>query len=279
MECGATIKLQVQICVFGAAGMRRLAAATHPRMPQVSWLVSWQLPEGDPQLPVQIAERSDFEVIVHRDSGLSRNRNHALDHASRVPYILIGDDDVDYSEIGLQAIIDTFDARADVDVICMRYSCGGSYVKPYGEGEFSLRRPPFGWYVTSFELAFRRRCLRGLRFNERLGLGAPRLVAGEETVFLHDLLRQGADGVGLPVDVGRHDAATTGERCACQPAFLFTYGAVLTHLKPLSWPLRLLLHARRAQASAAFCLRHTLAGAVYALRTRLFRKSYRLSDQ
>ena len=153
--------------------MERLLKAEHPQLAEVTWLVSWQLPEERAELPEALSRRSDVEVIVSHDRGLSVNRNHALAHPCAAPLVLIGDDDVDYSEQGLLGLISEIEAHPEVDVICGRYTCRGEYVKPNGSGYHSLRKAPFGWYVTSFELAFRRRAAEGLHFHELLGICAP----------------------------------------------------------------------------------------------------------
>ena len=275
MGAGNEVRLQVQICTLGREGMRRLIAAGHPRVEGVEWLVSWQLPEDSCPVPDILLERSDFRVIVSRDRGLSRNRNHALD-ATGAPYILIGDDDVDYTPAGLRQLLSAFESRPDLDVICCRYTCRGQYVKPYGNGEFSLLSPPRGWYPTSFEIALRAGKLRGLRFNENLGLGAPVCNCGEEDVLLATLLRTGAEGVGLPILIGAHNTPTTGEKLACDARFIFTHGAVMTWLHPRTWPLRLLAHARRSPLPFLRYLRHSLRGALHACRTSLFAPEKRI---
>lgn len=264
--------LQVQLCTFGEAGMKRLLASRHPAVEGVCWLVSWQQPDAPLPIPDELASRPDFEVITSADRGISLNRNHALDHPGDVPLVLIGDDDVNYSSEGLRELIETFGRHPEADVVCCRYTCFGRYVKPYGEGVIALERPPFGWYITAFELAFRRDCLRGLRFNENISIGTPRIIAGEETVFLCDLQRQGVRGLIAPIDIGAHDHATTSERLRTDPSLLFTHGAVLTHTHPGTWLPRLLLHARRTPMPFFRCLRHTLAGSLYALRTGLLRQ-------
>jgi len=213
-------------------------------------------------VPATLEQRDDFEVIKSFDSGLSRNRNHALAHGHS-PYVLIGDDDVDYDARGLLDLIEAFE-HTGAEVICVRYRCQGNYVKPYGDGQFDLRHAPHGWYITSFELAFARNAASGLRFHELLGLGAPELVAGEETVFLYDLLKRCNKGIGIPVDIGNHDSPTTGERMATSETFLRSHGAVIRHIKPLTWPLRLLLHAWRTPMPFFKCLRATLRGVAYA---------------
>lgn len=271
MAAGAQIT--VALCSFGEKGMSKLLSCAHPQMPGVNWLVSWQLPEGDVAVPAELASRPDFRVVKTPTRGVSVNRNHALDNCPEQGWVLIGDDDVNYSREGLSRLLQAVRERDDAQVICMKYTSHGEFVKPYGAGEWDLRRPPFGWYVTSFELAFRKEAAASLRFNERLGIGAPRLNSGEETVFLFDLLRSGVKGIFLPIIIGEHPDRTTGERLGKTPEFLFTQGAVLFHIYPLSWPLRHIVHARRSEVPFWRYLKHTYAGAFYAWRSGLYRKN------
>lgn len=254
--------LQIQISAYGREGLDSFAAHRHPRVQGVCWLVCVQVPEGETVVPKALAEREDIEVVMYRDKGLSRNRNHGLEHPGESEWILIGDDDVDYTAEGLQALLEALQSHPEAGVVCGRYKCRGEYVKAYGEGEFNLRKPPYGWYVTSFEMAVRRSSIGKLRFDERFGIGSGHFVAGEESLFLHDLLRSGAVGVGVPVDICSHEEATTGERLRTDPDFLKTYGAVLVRLKPVTWPLRLVLHAWRTPLPFFRCLSHTLRGAL-----------------
>lgn len=274
MERGAEVRIEVQVAVYGADGMQRYLAARHPVVAGVKWLLSWQQPDSSLPVPEELLRRDDTEVIIFQDRGLSRNRNHSLDYGGESDYILIGDDDVDYSADALLQLIRAFDERPQVGVICGRYTCRGEYVKPYGAGEFDINDAPFGWYATSFEIALRRSMLRGVRFNEKLGIGAPKLICGEEDVLLHDLRRKGVEGRGLPIVIGEHNRPTTSERLATDARYVFTHGAVMTLLCPLTWPLRMLLHARRSPMPYFRYLCHTLAGALYAYRTRPFRPPY-----
>lgn len=272
MEASKHTVLQVQIAAFGQEGIDRVAAHQHPQIEGVRWLVSLQMPEGEVRIPDALAVRQDFDIIIHRDKGLARNRNHALDFPSDSGIVLIADDDIDYSAEGLLALIQAFADYPEADIICCRYLNNGQYVKNYGDGTvFSLKKPPFGWYVSSIEMAFRREVVGSLRFNENTGIGSGKLIAGEDSIFFVDLLRQGANGICAPIDIGSHNHDTTGERLQTDPEFLKSHGACLTHIKPVTWFPRLLLHARRNSLPFFSCLRHTLAGAVYALIHRPFK--------
>ncbi|MDE6242705.1 MAG: glycosyltransferase [Muribaculaceae bacterium] len=274
MERREEVRLEVQVAVYGPDGMKRYLASRHPQVEGVKWLVSWQQPDSSEPVPGELLQREDTEVIVFADRGVSRNRNHGLDHGGTSDYILIGDDDVDYSAESLVQIIRAFDERPDIGILCLRYTCFGRYVKPYGEGEFDICDSPFGWYPTSFEMALRRSMLREVRFNENLSIGSPKLICGEEDVLLHDLKRRKVKGRGLPIVVGEHNHETTSERLAADPQYVFTHGAVTTLLCPWTWPLRMLLHAYRSPMPYFRYIRHTLAGSLYAYRTRPFRPTY-----
>lgn len=271
MGTDAKVKLQVQIAVFGEDGMKRVLEHRHPRVEGVRYLVSWQMPEGEATVPEDISRREDFDVIISNDRGLARNRNHALDYECDSEYALLADDDVDYSEEGLKKVIQGFEEHPAADILCFRYRCNGKYVKNYGEGKMDVKRPPFGWYPTTFEIAYRRKSLGKVRFNENMGIGSGKLVAGEDTVWFYDMLKSGANGWILPLDICEHNQSTTGERCAREPEFLEAQGAILTHIKPKTWIPRVILMACRSELPFFTSLRYITKGARRAFREHLFR--------
>lgn len=271
MEPGNKVILQVQIAVYGDDGIKRVAAHSHPKVEGVRWLVSWQSTDPTTSLPSELAERDDMDVIVNYDKGLAKNRNHALDFKCDAPLVLLSDDDVDYTEEGLRIVIDSFDKYPEADILCFRYTCKGQFVKNYGTTVFDLRHPPFGWYPSTIEIAFRRKIIQGIKFNEKVGLGSGFLVIGEDSVFFHDLIKKGAGGYGIPLTICIHNQHSTGERCAEEPDFLFAHGAIMTYLKPLTWFPRLLLHAHRSKQPYFKYLKYTLRGACHAYSKHLFK--------
>lgn len=263
--------LQVQIVAYGEDGIRRVAAHRHPKMEGVQWTVSWQIPEGEGEIPEELSERDDFDISIISGKGVSKNRNNALDYPCVAPYVLLSDDDVDYTEEGLGKVIEAFKEHPDADLLCFRYRCNGEYVKNYGEGVYNLDKTPFGWYPTTFEMAFRRENFKNVRFNENVGPGSGKLISGEDTVWYADMRYSGAKGYIIPEDICEHNQSTTGERMATDPDFLFAHGACVMHLKPITWFPRLLLHAWRTPMPYFKCLKQTLRGAVYAYREGIFR--------
>lgn len=239
------IKLQVLICTLGEAGIKRIIEAYHPNIPEVEYLVSWQLPDGDVEIPEELWRRRDFKVFKNNTRGLSKNRNIALSLAT-APYCLISDDDLDYSEDGLLQIIRKFEDNPQLDIATFKYS--GNDCKFYPDYSFDLRKPPKGYFISSVEIAFRRNKIieSQIKFNENFGIGA-KFPAGEENLFIYDLLKKRLKGYFFPLTIANHEGPTTGIRLADNPALIITKGAVFAHTHRWSWPLRMLVHAYRQE--------------------------------
>lgn len=235
--------LQVLICTFGYEGIRRVARGNHPRVNGVEYLVSWQLPEGRPELPEEL-DRPDFRVMVSRSRGLSRNRNEALE-ASGAPLLLISDDDLDYSREGLEGVIRAFGDNPDCDLLTFRYESGDgdSHLPDFS---FPLDHPAKGYYVISFSIAVRASEVRGkIRFNENFGIGGRLFPCGEEDLFVNDCLKSGLSGKYLPLTICCHEGKTTASRTDIATGIIEAKGAVMSAVHPLTWPLRMGMHLLR----------------------------------
>ena len=91
------VKLQVLICTIGAEGIRRVVESSHPEVEGVEYLVSWQLPDGDMDVPEALVVRDDVKVCKVNSRGICRNRNNAV-RCATAPLCLMSDDDVCYNE-------------------------------------------------------------------------------------------------------------------------------------------------------------------------------------
>ncbi len=240
-EAETGIRLQVMICAFGEDGIRRVAAGKHPRMAGVEYLVSWQT-NGQCELPQEL-KRDDFRIISSDTKGLSVNRNSALYHAT-APLLLISDDDTDYTEEGLTAVIKGFDAHHEADILAFKFESQSTH-KNYPDFVFPLSSPPKGYYTSSIEIAFRKNPIKGkIWFNENFGVGA-KFPSGEEEIFLKECLDAGLKGLFLPETIVVHDSTTTAARIMGSPSRPITKGAVFLRLHPNDWPIRMIAHALR----------------------------------
>lgn len=233
--------LQVLICTYGENGIKRVASSDHPAVPGVKYLVSWQ-DSGNTPIPANL-EREDFSIHTSDTHGLSVNRNIALSLAT-APLLLIGDDDVDYTEEGLKGVMEAFDTHPDMDILTFRYE-SSSHSKFYPASACNLATPEKGYFVTSFEIAVRKDSVKGkIWFNENLGIGSI-FPSGEEDIFIRECLDAGLKGLFIPLTINRHDGTTTSERNLMLPTRPQTKGAVFLRLHPHDWPLRMIAHAIR----------------------------------
>ena len=276
------IVLQVLICTYGQDGIKRVALSAHPEVNGIQYLVSWQT-DGDTAVPKEL-DRPDFSILPSATKGLSVNRNIALSRAT-APIVLISDDDVDYTQEGLLAIVDAFMRNSNMDIVTFRYT-SSSHAKYYPSAPCDLSTPEKGYFVTSFEIAFRRESVQGkIWFNENFGIGAA-FPSGEEDIFLRDCLDAGLKGIYLPITIARHDGTTTSERNLMLASRPQTKGAVFLRLHPHSWPLRMVAHALReiplwrkgiTPSPISYC-KNWIKGVITAKKSKVFQKS-RLSTK
>lgn len=255
-------KLDIAMVTWRPEGIERIAALGLPRVEGVTYVISWQAPGENPAIPPLLASRDDVEVHLFHGRGVAANRNNACRHC-RAPLVLMGDDDLIYRPEGLRALIYAFDANPAVDAAMCRHE--GGTPPPYPATECDLtRHMPKGLYATTFDIAVRREVLAHVSFDERFGPGAPRWEAAEDEVFWLDLRRAGFRCRFFPVTLCTHPHPTTGER-PMTPGVAAAAGRVTRMQHPISWPLRLLLRARRERRKGTpllFSLRHLFAGAI-----------------
>lgn len=268
-------KLQILICTIGDEGIRRVENGLHPSIEGVEYLVAWQQPDGSLPIPESLECRNDFRFKITATRGISRNRNIAIDAAS-APICLMGDDDIDYDSSEIEALIELFDKHPETDLFTLRYRSHPDFPKFYPEHEFDLRKPPKGYYVTAFEIAFRTDAIRDkVRFNENISIGTPVLRCGEEDIFIHDVRKAGIPSRFFPLTVGTHNHPTTAGRDRYEPYFLMTKGAIFSYVHSRTWLPRLCVNAYREFRATGFnpfkYLKFTLKGIRYARRNRIFK--------
>jgi len=260
--------LDIAVCTMGTDGISRFARANHPSVPGVRYVVSWQR-SADIPVPEVLADREDVMVVRTDSIGLSANRNNAL-AACSAPVVLIADDDIQFFTDGLLAIINTFDSNPTLDVATFILDRPDGPAYP----EISVRlghRLPKGYWPSSCEIAFRRLSLNGIRFDTRLGLGAPCMTAGEDELLLLQCRRSGLCCRFFPITIARHPHASTGTGKKMSPSTLRATGCIiaLEYGIPQAFlriPLKAWRLSRRQQASFLHALPHLFKGLVLSRR-------------
>ena len=257
--------LEVLICTIDN-GISQIPQLLLPHIDGVSYLVSWQHSTHDQITAPDELLRDDVKVVHLQGRGLSRNRNSALRNAT-ADICLIADDDCTYRPEYFASIINTFknDTTLDLATFRMKHSYEG---KAYPKHSFNLKHFERGYYVTSFEIAFRRTSVQGkLEFNELFGLGAPVLQSGEENVFIIEALKQGLHCRYYPIIVVEHNHATTSSTRVGNPGVIMAEGAYIYIAYPCTLLPRLILKAKRLNRSNHLGfftnLKHLTAGICY----------------
>lgn len=265
----AGLKLNVMVCTLDE-GLQQVPKLLLAPRPDVEYLISFQYTTpACPPLPVELTRRADVHVYPLAGRGLSANRNHALSHATG-DVLIVADDDVRYTDAGLDRVLDVFRAHPAVDVALFRLKDPlGRWLKRYPDGEFDYADPPHGYYPCSCEIALRRRVAdAGVRFDNRFGLGSCYLASGEEDVWLCDVLRRGFTVHGFPVEMAVTDGQTTGLRLLEDVRVQRSKGAVFCYVygyKAALWRCfkEALHHALRGRAPFLPLFRSMLDGIRY----------------
>lgn len=257
--------LDLALVTYQPQGIIRVSNQKLPQVEGVRYVVSWQQ-HHDAPIPSDIASRPD--IIVHRfdGKGIASNRNNAIAHCSG-DIILFADDDIIYTHQGLTYVINVFEDNHNLALATFKSVNDSDCCYPLNETQLYSHLPK-GYYITSFEIAFRRATCGALRCHPKLGLGSPELHGGEDEVFLMNAIKHGYDCRFFPLTICTHDHPSTGTKMNPTDGNLRASGCVIALYYPWTSPLRIPLKAWRLYKSgrSAFgrAVRLLVAGAMKA---------------
>lgn len=238
-------------------GIKRVPSMLLEQHEGIGYLISWQHSDGNEHEVPAALMRADVQVLHLAGRGLSRNRNNCIENAT-ADVCIIADDDCRYSHEQLQAVLDTFAQNPTVDIATFRYS-GEGYSKYYPEQNVNLKTFPKGYYVSSIEVAFRRKSVQGkVWFNENFGLGTEPFHCGEENLFIHDALSAGLECHFYPITIVHDQQPMEYLNRSMDTGTLMAHGADL-HIfhRSTKW-LRAMLKAWRLRRDEKVPLCHGL---------------------
>lgn len=161
--------------------------------------------------------------------GLSKSRNILLEEAIKlqVDYLLISDDDVFYVNEGLLKL-SHFLNKQNGNFHYQLQSCTekGTLRKKYPISEKKIKRLD-AFKISSIEMCLNIKKIEsnGIRFDERFGLGAI-YQAGEEPVFINDLLKKNESILFVPITVTVHPIESSGNKIYICSKSLADRGAI-----------------------------------------------------
>lgn len=170
-------------------------------------------------------------VIIEQSfvKGLSKSRNILLERAIKlnIDYLLISDDDVFYLSEGLLKLEEFLNNQSGSSHYQFQ-SCteSGMLRKKYPLSLKKINR------LDSFKISSIEMCLNikniiknGARFDERFGLGAT-YQAGEEPIFINDLLQSKESIIFVPITVTVHPIESSGNKIYTSSESLADRGAI-----------------------------------------------------
>ena len=139
-----------------------------------------------------------IRYIETKQRGLSKSRNLAISEADADICILC-DNDVEYLPDYEKSILEGFARHPDADLIIFyikrKEKPIPNYPKARRMGYLSVLK------IFSPEIAFKRKSIEGIYFDERFGAGSGRYIMGEENIFLYDCLKKGLKIYYEPVQI------------------------------------------------------------------------------
>lgn len=210
--------LEILICTIDE-GILKVPNVLMPPRRDVRYVVSMQWTREDVKnaVPDILKERSDVKLVFLEGEGLSRNRNNAIENASG-DILLMADDDNRYTAELIDNVFEAYEAHPEADVIHFQaLDMEGRPLHPYPAA-----------FVSSVEMSFRRHVK--VRFDERFGLGSPKLCAGEEAVWMKDAEVAGYKITYVAKPVVMTPAGTTGAAFATNGKMQISKGAAFKHV-------------------------------------------------
>lgn len=162
--------------------------------------------------PTINAISNNQKIISVADKGLSKSRNMAIDNAAG-EICVIADDDLVYLPNCVDTIRSEYEKDEKLDVAIFQViTPEGEPYKAYNPSSFLVKNSWDQYRVSSVEITFRRERIleKGIRFNEKLGLGAP-YTSGEEAIFIHDCVKRGLKVKYFPIPIVEHPKESSGK--------------------------------------------------------------------
>ena len=147
-----------------------------------------------------------IKTITMHDKGVGLSRNTALENAT-AEIIQFGDDDIVYDAGYVNRVLEEFDAHPEADVLLFNVQQQPGRETYHNEDFKKVSWYNYGRYPAYAICARRQKIVdSGVKYSLLFGGGAP-YMNGEDSLFLHDLLKAGLNIYRTPVDIG-HELAT-----------------------------------------------------------------------
>lgn len=179
---------------------------------------------GYQEVPVSGGNIRFFDM---KEKGVGLSRNNALLRATG-DIVLFSDEDITYDDDYVSKVLNAFEEHKDADMLLFNMRVCESRRTYYTTKETRIRWYNSGRYPT-YSFAIRREKLHksGVTYSLLFGGGA-QYSAGEDSLFLKDLLRKKFKIIAVPVEIGQEKERKSSWFNGYNAKFFFDRG-VLYH--------------------------------------------------
>jgi len=181
----------------------------------------------------QLCSRSDLQVEELQSVGVAKSRTRTI-WLAESEYLVFADDDIEFSETGLEDAINYLDAHPRLSLLLAQaQDPSGNLRKKYPRGPTKLELFNSARAAT-YEMIIRVDAIRqfGVVFDENFGAGSENYL-GDEYIFIADLLRAGGKAEFVPITIATHPEISSGsgwgtdrDRMARAKVFSRVFGAL-----------------------------------------------------
>ena len=151
-------------------------------------------------------------LVELKNRGVAKSRNAAIDRASG-KYLLFADDDVTFSDAGIDSAVEYLEAHQNCAIVLARAVDETGELRKRYASEITPLKLTNSARAATYEMLVRLDAIRerGIRFDENFGAGAT-FYLGDEYIFIADALRAGLSGAHLPITIATHPSESSGSR-------------------------------------------------------------------
>lgn len=169
--------------------------------------INWQGPRFQ-----DLKERNNFRFEELTSKGVAKSRNRAIDLAAG-EYLIFSDDDITFSEHGLQEAIAYLDSHPEISLLLGQATDESGALRKHYPSQISKLGSLNSARAATYEMIVRVSEIRrlGVRFDENFGAGAKNYL-GDEYIFVVDLVKAGGKAVFAPITLAQHPTESSGSR-------------------------------------------------------------------
>ena len=195
----------------------------------------------------------EIKVLNYSHTGVGKNRNQGI-MASDADWILFADDDIVYDTGFGEKVIKAIEENPKADALMFNVSAAADMAVYNNEGIKRIRWYNYGRYPMYAMCVKRFKLLgRPVLLSTEFGGGAE-FSNGEDSIFIHDCLKEGMRIYSVPVHIGKEVPRDEGSTWfkGCDEKFFYDRGVLYSVLYPKIMQKPLLRRYFRSKKNTLF---------------------------